>query len=281
MSADRVNAKIREAIFAGIFYPEDKSKLLRDVNRVLDEEAVPATNALAIISPHAGFEYSVAAQGAAWKSVSSRQLERVIILASRRSDRQASVYLPESTVFKTPLGNIKVDAGFCAELESCGTIFDTDDIPHLEAHAIELQLPFMKRLFPEALLVPIIVGGNDGAVVSSLARALDLVMQSSIESTLVVVSSNLASATTAAAAAALSDRIVSILEAGDAKRFMENPEAAAISGAAVLSTLLAMKSFAGSNFRLLKRIDSQRVRDDSSGRVVHYAAAAFYPGGGS
>jgi MEMO1 family protein len=61
----------------------------------------------------------------------------------------------------------------CEEIESCGTLFEINDIPHLEEHAIEVQLPFMKSVFSlTPLLIPMISDGNEVAAILAVARAL-------------------------------------------------------------------------------------------------------------
>jgi len=279
MSQASVNGTIRESIVAGIFYPEDPTELASAVDRALGSAPGTRTDALAILSPHAGFDYSGMVQGAAWKAASGRKPGRVVILAPRHRSGDPAVYLPESAVFRTPLGDLATDREFCAELESCGTVFETDDIPHLEEHAIEVQLPFMKRLFPEARLAPLIVAGAEPAVVASLAMALDLVLSHDPVETLVVASSNLASSLAAAEAARKSDALLACLAGGDWRemaRLCRLFEQGAC-GAATIAVPLAMKSLDGASRELLMRVDSLRNRESNAERIVHYAAAAWYP----
>lgn len=279
MSEARANGKVRESIVAGIFYAEDPSELASAVDRALGGAPAGRTDALAILSPHAGFDYSGSVQAAAWKAASGRKLERVVILAPRHRSQESAVYLPESAQFQTPLGNLAVDRAFCEELESCGTIFETNDIPHLEEHAIELQLPFMKRLFPEARLVPIVLAGRESAAISSVAKALDLVLAGDFGATLVVASSNLASSIVAADAARRSDELLALVSAGDwrAVALSRESEDQSACGAAVIATVMAMNSLRGTTYEPLLRVDSLRRRENSAERVVHYGAAAWFP----
>jgi hypothetical protein len=155
MSAYGIHRKVREAIVAGIFYPEDAAGLSARLGAALLEASGPATldgspRPVAILSPHAAFDYSCDVQAAAWSAVGSRRIDRIVIIAPLRREGGSVAYLPESEAFQTPLGDVEVDLGACADLESCNTLFVTNDIPHLESHAVEVQLPFMRYLFPEA-----------------------------------------------------------------------------------------------------------------------------------
>jgi len=66
-----------------------------------------------------------------------------------------------------------------------------DDIPHLEEHAIEVQLPFIERLFPDAAIVPLILGSSDRSIIMSVSRALEYVFSDRLDTTLFVVTTNL------------------------------------------------------------------------------------------
>ncbi|MDR0708557.1 MAG: AmmeMemoRadiSam system protein B, partial [Spirochaetaceae bacterium] len=95
---------------------------------------------------------------------------------------------------ETPIGELPVDFELGLELASCSTSFIINDIPHLGEHTIEVQLPFVKHCFPEASIVPVLMGSNPGAsrlaLISGLAQALKLVFESRLASTLFVISTN-------------------------------------------------------------------------------------------
>jgi AmmeMemoRadiSam system protein B len=292
MGIDRANAKIREAVVAGLFYPDSKAALAKAVDTALQlgppaggpaEAAAykPARDdALAILSPHGGFSYSAEVQGRAWNACRGRNIRTVVVLGPWHGSHEGSVYLPESASFKTPLGNIAVDQGLCQELESCGTMFQSNDIPHLAEHSIELQLPFMKQLFPEAALVPILVSGNDPGIIMGLARALDLVLAPLLGHTLIVVSSNLSSSFDAELAARRSDELLEALALRDAKRLSCAAGLELSAGAGTLASLLGMQSLGSCGFSLLGRKDSIKARGDLVERIVHYAAGGWFPNGG-
>lgn len=285
MTNDRVNGIVREAMVAGLFYPEAGPELLWAVDSSLEAaEATshaaapaPAAAARCILSPHGGFSYSSLAQAKAWRELKGRSPSRIVVLGPWHGANEQGVFLPESNVFRTPLGDLRVDDEICDELESSGTVFVRNDIPHMEEHSIELQLPFMKRLFPEALLIPILVGGHDRRLPASLSRALDLTIEEYGNSMAVVASSNLSSSFNPDEAAARSDRIVAALERGDAEALANDEGREMGFGSAVLAAVVGLHCMRDWGFRLLKRIDSIKARGDEHERIVHYAAGAWYP----
>lgn len=270
---------------AGLFYPEAGPELLWAVDSALEAaEATshtatpaPAAAARCILSPHGGFTYSSLAQAKAWRELKGRSPSRVVVLGPWHGANEQGVFLPESNVFRTPLGDLRVDDEICDELESSGTVFVRNDIPHMEEHSIELQLPFMKRLFPDALLIPILVGGHDRRLPASLSRALDLTIEEYGDSMAVVASSNLSSSFKPDEAEARSDRIIEALERGDAEALANDEGREMGFGSAVLAAVVGLHCMRDLGFRLLKRIDSIKARGDEHERIVHYAAGAWYP----
>lgn len=285
MTNDRVNGIVREAMVAGLFYPEAGPELLWAVDSSLEAaeatshsaDPEPAAAARCILSPHGGFSYSSLAQAKAWRELKGRAPSRVVVLGPWHGANEQGVFLPESNVFRTPLGDLRVDDEICDELESSGTVFVRNDIPHMEEHSIELQLPYMKRLFPDALLIPILVGGHDRRLPASLSRALDLTIEEYGDSIAVVASSNLSSSFNPEEAAARSDRIIEAIERGDAQALADDEGREMGFGSAVLAAVVGLHCMRDLGFKLLKRIDSIKARGDEHERIVHYAAGAWYP----
>jgi len=264
---------------AGIFYPDDASVLAARVDEALIRAAAATggggtTRPVAVLSPHAAFEFSCDMQAAAWLATTTGRVDRVVIIAPLGRPEESGAYLPESSVFQTPLGNVEIDSGACADLESCGTLFSTNDLPHFESHAIEVQLPFMRTVFPDALLVPVLVCG-DASVVSSLARAIDVVFGDDMDRTLIVASSNLASSIVAADAARRSDDLLHSMEQESWRELAARSD---IPGSATIATAMAVDAMLGARFKLLARGNSLAHKAPVSERVVHYAAAAWYAG---
>jgi hypothetical protein len=281
MRNHEVNEKFREAIVAGIFYADEPIALQETIDTVLAEANLVRTDALAILTPHAGFAYTGSTQALAWKAACGRSIKRVVMIAPHHRIRGSKMFLPESRFFRTPLGDIPIDIAVCEEIESCGTIFEINDIPHLEEHAIEVQLPFMKRLFPDASLIPLIADGNELAAIMTVARALDLVLGSERDTTLIAVSSNLSSSADVVEADRQANELLDRINRGDWHGILEarEREMSTACGCNAIAELMATTMISGSEVSVLGRSNSSLLDGDKGDRLIHYAAAAWYPGG--
>lgn len=282
MAKHTENGKVREATVAGIFYPEDSAELAMAMGRLIasaepgfDGESV--TRAKAIVSPHAGLGYSGDLSALAWKAASNRKIDRIVILSPLHRAEESLVYLPESDYFATPIGPVQVDKAVVEELLDCGTAFSMNDIPHFEEHGIEVQLPFMRTLFPEASLVPIVVGKAQASLVKSLAAALGLVFGPKAASTLIVLSSDLSAGLEAKAVGKTADQLLELVGRKDAEAILElKAEGVQIAcGAVCLAAYLASPLAEGTKSLVLGRHDSAKSRESEQERLVEYAALAF------
>lgn len=271
----RGRVKLREATVAGIFYPDDPAELESRIISLFD--VAEAKSAEAILSPHAGLDYSGDLSALAWKAASGREVDTVLVLSPIHRAEEACICLPESDVFDTPLGSIAIDRPLVEELRDCGTIFDENDIPHFEEHGIEVQLPFMRMLFPGASLVPVLLGKPTAAAVKALSMALDLVLEARRDRLLVVLSSDLGSSPDEAAAISLADRFISSLMASDCKSMIEDKAAldGYACGSGCVAAYLSSKLGRGARPVLLGRHDSSAARESDEERLVHYGAIAF------
>jgi hypothetical protein len=275
MKAMRGQVKLREATVAGIFYPDDPLALETKIISLLS--CAHSSSASAILSPHAGLDYSGDLAARAWKAASDRSVETVLILSPIHRADEACICLPESDVFDTPLGTVPVDRDIVAELRDCGTLFDENDIPHFEEHGIEVQLPFMHTLFPQASLVPVLLGKPTQASIHSLSKALDLVFGERRDKLLVVLSSDLGSSSDDAEAARLADRFLSALSASDSATMLADSASLKgyACGAGCVAAYLGSKLGKDVSPVLLGRHDSSAVRESDEEKLVEYGAVAF------
>jgi MEMO1 family protein len=270
-------AKVRDATVAGIFYPDDPTELESRISALLQAAKPSVSGASAIFSPHAGLDYSGDLSALAWKSAAGRRIDRILVLCPLHRAEDTFIYLPESDYYDLPTGRIRVDQDTVAELRDCGTLMSVNDIPHLEEHGIELQLPFMLELFPDARLVPILVGKPTLSLIKALASALSIVFEGKAKSTLIVVSSDLGSSDEEHIAAAHADRFLRSFLAEDGASIAEGIESGDICacGAACIAAYLQSSLAKGKRPVLLGRHDSSASRETGEERLVHYGAVAF------
>ena len=64
--------------------------------------------------------------------------------------------------WRTPLGEVEIDRELTEAVVALGAPFATDARCHLGEHSLEVQLPFVRRLAPEARIVALSVGTGTG-----------------------------------------------------------------------------------------------------------------------
>jgi len=145
----------RPPAVAGAFYPGDPSTLARDVRRCLETDDAPR-RAFGAIVPHAGYVYSGGVAGAVYaRLVPSRT---VILLGPNHTGRGAPAALDPHDSWRTPLGEVPIDAEVAARLEALCPNLERDSAAHAREHSLEVQLPFLQTWSPGVAIVPICLG---------------------------------------------------------------------------------------------------------------------------
>jgi AmmeMemoRadiSam system protein B/AmmeMemoRadiSam system protein A len=181
-------AATRPPAVAGAFYTDDPAALRSEVAKMLD---VPpsAGDVRALVVPHAGYVYSGAVAGQAFATLDAKGLKRVILLGPSHHRAYAGGALPARGIdsFTTPLGKVKVDVAAVESLRKISD-FNGPNAAHGPEHCLEVELPFLQVLAPDAVIVPILVGnGTDSVLARRMAKALVPLLG---EGTVVVVSSD-------------------------------------------------------------------------------------------
>jgi len=185
---------VRPPIVDGLFYPEDSAAALAYMKKAGLKHGKGGL-ARAIIAPHGAWEISGSLAGAAFASAGGRvgrkSPSRVVIMGPIHENNEEGIFLTNSHLYQTPLGDIMVDQEASEWLESYSPLIKVNDIPHLYEHSIEVLLPFVKYCFPQTPVVPILMGGHRKQHIRVLANALRAIFEPEIENTLLVVSFNL------------------------------------------------------------------------------------------
>jgi MEMO1 family protein len=173
---------VRPPAVAGTFYDADPRRLAGTVDRLLDQAGAGAGHRrggrpAALVAPHAGLDYSgpVAATAYAQLRPHAVPAARVVLLGPSHFAPVPGMAVPAAAGFATPLGVARVDVTACLELAASFTGVAVTDGPHAEEHALEVQLPFLQRMFgAELTVVPIVVGGAAPDEVADVLEALGL-----------------------------------------------------------------------------------------------------------
>jgi AmmeMemoRadiSam system protein B len=176
--------RVREAAVAGRFYPDDPVELQREVDRLLSEARVergrgqpaPFGRPRALIVPHAGHRYSGPIAASAYCRLEepwTSEIQRVLLIGPAHRATCDGLALSSADAFATPLGLVRVDRDACAEALKLEGVQEHDGA-HRGEHSLEVQLPFLQTVLPEAALLPVLVGRTTPAVTAALMeRYLD------------------------------------------------------------------------------------------------------------
>jgi len=203
--------RIRFPVAAGLFYPANKEKILETfVSYDMEKQIENNSQVMAVIAPHCAWDLSGQVAAEAFCACKERRhsINRVVILSSIHEPVEPGLFLSNSDFFDTPLGKLKVDSQANEELRSCSTIFEINDIPHLRELSIEVLLPFVKYYFPNALIVPVLMGSNFPGLVKGFTGALQLAFGGECNKTIFIISTCLAKHTDKYKAACQADHFV-------------------------------------------------------------------------
>jgi AmmeMemoRadiSam system protein B len=271
-------ATTRPAAVSGTFYPDDPRELAAMVEGFLRAEpgtaARPAPKAAtpkaatpkAVIAPHAGYVYSGAIAGSAFRGLASaaQTIERVVLIGPSHFVPIRGLALPGDPWFATPLGEVRVQPeGAQASLR----LPQVRVIPeaHAREHSLEVELPFLQSLLGQFALVPLVAGEASG---EEMAEVLERLWGG--PETLIVISSDLSHYLPyAAAQRADQETAVRIMSLAGS---LHSRQAC---GAVPINGLLEVARRRGLIPELLDLRNSADTAGDPS-RVVGYGAFAFY-----
>jgi len=270
---------IRLPIVDGLFYPRAQNDLSQEIDSLLENVSVDAMDASAIITPHAAFQYVGELLALSYKASSGRNINNVIILAPLHRDGSRDLYLPEARGFATPLGTVRVNQEACQQLLTGNTGFVQSDVPFEEEHSLEVQLPFIQRLFPKSEILPILAGIVTARGIERLSASLKAVFENDWGSVLTVATTNLGSYRDTQSIATFDAELQSLLDlikGRNSRGIIEAKLKRKINacGAYCVSILLSM---VGKDCRVevLKR-SSSKGAGPSRNAVVHYAAVSIH-----
>lgn len=142
---------LRKPAVAGVFYPLDRKELQRTVDSFLANTEPSRQTPKALIVPHAGYIYSGEVAAAGFGKLKGAPIQNIILMGpSHHAFISGSA--TSATPWLTPLGEVQMSPfpGLPINEES----FDQE-------HSLEVHLPFLQTVLPEATIQPILVGDEE------------------------------------------------------------------------------------------------------------------------
>lgn len=170
-------ASVRHPAVARQFYPDDPAQLTQMVDGWLHAATAPtkAGHVMALVVPHAGYEYCGKVAAQAYRLLKGKTVSTVVIVGPSHHVRCDGAALCSAQAWETPLGTVPADVELIAAL-SKREGFAISDPAHEPEHCIEVQLPFLQRTLGQFKLVGVLMTdfsrGNCGRIAKGLAQSL-------------------------------------------------------------------------------------------------------------
>ncbi|HZT75429.1 MAG TPA: AmmeMemoRadiSam system protein B [Vicinamibacterales bacterium] len=265
----------RPAAVAGTWYPGGARALASAVEQYLSGAHDLAGELVALIAPHAGLMYSGPVAAHAYALLRDRRFDTVVIVGPSHFVGFSGVAVYPRGGFETPFGVAAIDEDVAQALLRVAPIVREHPAAHGREHSVEMQLPFVKHLLPDARIVPLVMGYQTAETSHALGDALGDVLDA--RHALIVASSDLSHyqpAHTAAALDAVVTECVARFDAEALQRALDARPDHACGGGPMVATLRAAKWLGAKNAVVLDYADSGDVSGDKSA-VVGYMAAAL------
>jgi AmmeMemoRadiSam system protein B/AmmeMemoRadiSam system protein A len=268
---------IRKPVWEGKFYDSNPEVLSAQIDRFLRNAKVspPPGKLQALIIPHAGYVYSgqIAAHG--YKLIEGKNYETVIIIApSHRYGFEGCSIYPQGG-YETPLGVADVDRVVASELSKASG-FKYIPQAHQAEHSVEVQVPFIQQILPQAKIVPVVMGFPQRETIFAMAKALAKVAAE--RKVLVIASTDLSHFEPRKTANEIDARTISLIESFKTNTLMSKLERRAnimCGGGPVVAVLLYAQKRGEAKVQVLQYGDSSQAGGPAS-QVVGYLAAAVY-----
>src|SRR3989338_702730 len=158
MTARSHEQDIKESVLAGSWYPASKAQLQAMLDGYMKKASAGEVKGdiLAIISPHAGYQFSgpVAAYG--FNAVKGKGFKSVVVVGFSHRVFFDGISVYDKGLFTTPLGDIAIDETLAREMISKHKrikfeprIFDGES-------SVEMQIPFIQASLRDAKIVPVV-----------------------------------------------------------------------------------------------------------------------------
>jgi AmmeMemoRadiSam system protein B len=159
----------RKPAVAYQFYEGKPDRLKHQIEQFI-EEGVEKKKAIGLVSPHAGYIYSGNVAGSVFSR--AEPAEVYVILGPNHRGVGRNVSIMNSGIWEMPLGDIDIEQEFANRLQKECDLITEDELAHQFEHSLEVQVPFLQYIAPNASIVPICIGMRDLLAAQKIGQAL-------------------------------------------------------------------------------------------------------------
>jgi AmmeMemoRadiSam system protein B/AmmeMemoRadiSam system protein A len=273
---------VRQPGVAGSFYPADPKALAAMIDDMLAHASPPPINdpILAVVAPHAGYQYSGPVAAYTYAALKGRKFSRVVVIAPSHYEAFDFTSVFDGDAYATPFGAVQIDMAFAKELVKSSPSIKFSSQGHIPTkegaeHALEVELPWLQRVLGDFQLVPVVMGDQSYESSRALGVALAKLIRGS--DTLIVASSDLSHYHPYDEAVKIDHKTLNALQAWDYFSMSQNFEMRvweACGGAPIVAAMIAAERMGADQAIVLKYANSGDTTGDHS-RVVGYSAVAL------
>ncbi len=269
---------IRSPSVAGYFYPASASELKAMLAKYINKNA-RKEEAVGLLMPHAGYQYSGAVAGAAISRVVFK--DTFVIMGPTHSGLGQPFSVWPEGAWRTPLGDVEVDAELAQEIVSLSSYAEEDYLAHEDEHAVEVQLPFLQYIKPDVRIVPVILAGASLEVYREIGHAIAEAAAELKKEVVILASGDMSHYQSAEEAEANDMKAIEAMLALDEEeltRRYHNLNITMCAHGPVATLLAAAKEMGVGSAELVKYQNSGDATGEYD-RVVAYAGVIFKKGG--
>lgn len=277
----KTESKIRKPAVSGMFYPASSGELSSLVEKYLkaagEEKKTGAPRIL--IVPHAGYPYSAQVAAFGFAQLKDSRVDTVFLIGPSHRVYFSGVAADDSDSWETPLGKVPLDREKLDLLMKKDPDISINSAAHAAEHSLEVELPFIQKMFPGAAIVPLSMLEPEPETCEKLASALAVLLQDNPR-TVLIASSDLSHYHSAEQAEKLDHLFLEAVQKMSPADFsvkINKRQFEACGSAPVLTAMMTAEKLGANEVKVLKYAHSGDVTGDRS-RVVGYSAVGFYGG---
>ncbi len=273
---------IREPIVSGTFYRETRESLLTEIDRCesgplgsRNEKIEPRGKLIGMILPHAGYTYSgsYATWGIKRLSMEKPLPLRFLLLGPKHRSYRKGAAVSTCKAWQTPLGRVPLDEDLRQALIETGD-FLSDDEGHSQEHSLEVELPFLQKLYGKETFSIVPVAFQYHTSIQEIQKwgnsISKLIFDPKFSDVCTIVSSDFSHETPRQEAYKLDSEAIDLIEKIDPEGFHQlvTSEERSICGFSPISVLLsALKG---------KKVKGRRLKYYTSMDVIQHPAGVGY-----
>ena len=263
---------LRSPAVAGQFYPGNKASLVNSHNNLIpDIPHEDKKEALAVISPHAGYMYS---GGVAGETIARVKVpESVIILGPNHTGHGVPVALMDHGAWEMPMGEVEINSELAAVIAENSSQIQIDEVAHRFEHSLEVQVPFLQYMQKKLTITPLVVSHVSYQTCVSVGNGLAEAVKSYGKPVLIVASTDMTHYESRESAGSKDGMALERIMALDPEGLYNTVVNNRISMCGIMPTtvsLVAALELGATKAELIRYTDSGEASGDTS-RVVGYA----------